>query len=187
MSGRFVARGFTMAELMVTLVIVALLAVAATPSMASLIRQQALKTAASDLFVAVQLTRTQAIARGRRVKLMPADEDGQDWSAGWIVFVDSDDSGWPDGEDEVIAEHGPLPDGISVDFAFSSKEPPYHISYNGAGRSCGAGSSSAAHFGTVSLEQDGMARRIKVNMLGRARMCDPARDKASCSGGADAH
>jgi type IV fimbrial biogenesis protein FimT len=50
------------------------------------------------------------------------------------------------------------------------------------GRSCSDTSSMAARFGTLSLFQGRHTRRIKINMLGRARICDPARDGASCDG-----
>ena len=52
------------------------------------------------------------------------------------------------------------------------------------GRSCSDTSSLAARWGTLSITSGQQARRIKINMLGRARICDPARDGASC-GGAD--
>jgi type IV fimbrial biogenesis protein FimT len=38
-------------------------------------------------------------------------------------------------------------------------------------------------WGTVSLFHGGHIRRIKINMLGRARVCDPARD-TGCDGAA---
>jgi type IV fimbrial biogenesis protein FimT len=68
-----------------------------------------------------------------------------------------------------------------VDFAFTNSARPYYIAYNGAGRSCADGNSAAARWGTVSLYHGGHIRRIKINMLGRARVCDPARD-AGCDG-----
>jgi type IV fimbrial biogenesis protein FimT len=95
---------------------------------------------------------------------------------------DGGDGGRP-GADELIAEHGPLAPGIAVDFAFTNVAPPYYIAYNGAGRSCADGNSAAARWGTVSLFHGGHIRRIKINMLGRARVCDPARD-AGCDGAA---
>ena len=61
-----------------------------------------------DLFGAIDLTRAQAIARGRRVQLVPADGAGRDWRRGWIVFVDRDGDRRPGAGDEVIMRHGPL-------------------------------------------------------------------------------
>jgi type IV fimbrial biogenesis protein FimT len=72
---------------------------------------------------------------------------------------------------------------MTADFAFTASAPPQHIAYNGAGRGCSAGNGAAARSGTLSLFHGGAIRRIKINMLGRARLCDPARD-AGCDGAA---
>ena len=81
----------------------------------------------------------------------------------------------------ILAEDGPLAQGLAVVFSFTSPAPPFYIAYNGAGRSCRDSNPAAARYGTLSLFHGGGIRRIKINMLGRARNCDPARDK-SCDG-----
>ena len=78
-----------------------------------------------------------------------------------------------------------LAQGLAVGFSFTSPAPPFYIAYNGAGRSCRDSNPAAARYGTLSLFHGGGIRRIKINMLGRARSCDPARDK-SCDGPAAA-
>jgi len=37
----------------------------------------------------------------------------------------------------------------------------------------------------LSLEQGEETRNIKINMLGRVRVCDPAKDRSNCSGAND--
>lgn len=174
------ARGVSLPELCVVLAVAAIALAVAAPDLRDLVRTEQLKAAAGDLFAAIDLARAQALARGRQVKLVPLDGAGADWRLGWRVFDDRDGDGRP-AADELIAEHGPLPPGIAVDFAFTNAAPPYYIAYNGAGRSCADGNSAAARWGTVSLFHGGRIRRIKINMLGRARVCDPARD-AGCDG-----
>jgi type IV fimbrial biogenesis protein FimT len=174
------AAGVTLPELCIVLAVAAILVVVAAPDLRDLVRMQQLKAATGDLFAAIDLARAQALARGRHVKVAPRDPLGADWRLGWQVFDDRDGDGRP-GADEVIAEHGPLPPGIGVDFAFTNVARPYYIAYNGAGRSCADGNSAAARWGTVSLFHGGHIRRIKINMLGRARVCDPARD-TGCDG-----
>jgi type IV fimbrial biogenesis protein FimT len=174
------ARGVSLPELCVVLAVAAIALAVAAPDLRDLVRTEQLKAAAGDLFAAIDLARAQALARGRQVKVVPLDPLGADWRLGWRVFDDRDGDGRP-GADELIAEHGPLPLGIAVDFAFTNAAPPYYIAYNGAGRSCADGNSAAARWGTVSLFHGGRIRRIKINMLGRARVCDPARD-AGCDG-----
>lgn len=174
--------GFSLAELMTVLAIAAVLLSIGATDMRELIRHQQLNVALSDLFVAIDLTRSQAIARGVRVYLAPAEASGVDWSRGWVVFVDRDGDRRPGPDDELIFTHGPVAEGITISTAFSSPRKPDYLAYNGAGRSCTDSSSVAARWGTLTLFQGERARRIKINMLGRARTCDPARDGASCAG-----
>lgn len=176
------ARGFTLLELMLVLAIGAVLLGMATPALRDMIRRIQLDTAASDLFGAIDLARSQAIARGQRVMLAPRDQGGTDWSEGWVVFVDDNGDRQAGPGEEVIASHRPLAAGIVTSFTFTSNSLPYYIAFNGAGRSCSATSTLAARFGTLSLHDDGQIRRIKINMLGRARLCNPERDGPGCSG-----
>ena len=175
-------RGFSLIELATVLAIMAVMLGIALPDLRQIIRSQQLKAAAYDLFGAIDLTRTQAIARGGRVQLVPADGATADWSRGWVVFVDQDGDRRPGGDEEVIMRHGPLAPGIVVAAAFSSQQGAPYLAYNSMGRSCSDTSSLAARWGTLSLVQGPHTRRIKINMLGRARICDPARDGASCAG-----
>ena len=174
-------RGFTLVELLTALAIGATLLALALPDLDGLIRAQQLRGAAVDLFEAVKLARSQAIARNTLVKLAPRDAAGNDWAQGWTVFADRDGDGVAGPGDEIIAVHGPLAPGLRFHFAFAGPAPPYYIAYNGAGRSCGDANSTAARPGTLSLFHGDALRRIKINMLGRARLCDPARED-NCDG-----
>ena len=173
--------GMALVELLVVLVIVAILCAIALPSMRSMVQAARLDTAANDLFGAIDLTRSQAIARGDKVQLVPLEPGGANWSQGWVVFVDNDGDRRPGPGEEVIASHGPVAEGIVFTFNFTGNTLPYYIAYGASGRSCRDTSSVAARFGTISLHQDGYIRRIKINMLGRARMCRPEHD-SSCDG-----
>ena len=176
------AHGLALLELMIVLAIAAALIVAAAPDLHDMVRRFRLDAAVNDLFGAIDLTRSQAIARGSRVQLVPLDAGGANWGSGWVVFVDADGDRRPGPAEEVIASHGPLPEGIVVSFNFTSNKLPYYIAYNGAGRSCSHSSSMTARWGTLSLHQDGQIRRIRINMLGRARICNPETERDSCSG-----
>jgi type IV fimbrial biogenesis protein FimT len=183
------AAGLSLPELCTVLAIAAVLLAIAAPDLRDLVRTQQLKAATADLFSAIDLARARALARGRQVKLVPLDPLGADWRLGWRVLDDdgggsgsgSGSGGGGAGMAEPVAEHGPLPPGVAVDFAFTNSARPYYIAYNGAGRSCADGNSAAARWGTVSLYHGGHIRRIKINMLGRARVCDPAHD-LGCDG-----
>ena len=174
--------GVTLAELLTVIAIASVLLAIALPDMRQMIRAQQLKAAVNDLFGAIDLARSQAITRGRRVHLVPAGDDALDWRRGWVVFVDDDGDRRPGGAEEVILRHGPLADGITVDATFSSQQGAPYLAYNGMGRSCSDAGSLTARWGTLSLVQGRQTRRIIINMLGRARTCDPARDHATCGG-----
>ena len=177
--------GHTLLELLAVLSIAALLMAAALPSLQQVLARQQVRAAATDLFSAIELTRAQAMARGQRVLLMPAGPGGMDWRTGWLVFIDRNVNLAFDGDDELLFRQGPLAAGFSVQFAFSSATPPLYIAYNGAGRSCSATNSLAARWGTLSLILGKQRRHIKINMLGRVRVCDPQQQAANCSGVAD--
>ena len=174
-----------MLEMLAVLAIAALLVAAALPSLQQVLARQQVRAAATDLFSAIELTRAQAMARGRRVLLVPAGPGGTDWRMGWLVFIDRNANLAYDGDDELLFRQGPLPAGITVQFAFSSATAPLYIAYNGAGRSCSATNSLAARWGTLSLALGKQVRHIKINMLGRVRVCDPQQQAANCSGVAD--
>lgn len=173
--------GFSLVELTVVLAVALVLLAAGAPSLAELIRSQRISTVTAELFDAIELTRAQAMARGEVVEIMPADAGGTDWTQGWIVFIDRDGDRKAGAGDDIISVHGPLRGGMASGFNFTSPAPPYYIAYNGAGHSCSDTNTAAARLGTLSLFDGRFARRIKINMLGRPRICDPASD-SSCDG-----
>jgi type IV fimbrial biogenesis protein FimT len=178
---RYLHGGFSLVELTVVLAMAAAALAVAAPDLRETVRAHQLRSGVNDLFDAINLARSQALARNERVKVLPRDAGGADWTRGWTVFVDRDGDRQPGPGDEIIAAHGPLADGIEARFSFTSPAAPYYIAYNGAGRSCSDTSSAQARYGTLSLFHGSRVRRIKINMLGRARVCDPARDSA-CDG-----
>ncbi len=179
--GRQRQAGFSLIELLAVMAIALILLAAGAPDLREFIRTQQLKAATADLFGAIGLARAQALARGEVVTVLPKGAGGMDWRQGWTVFLDRDGDRQPGAGDTILAEHGPLAQGVAAAFSFTTPAPPFYIAYNGAGRSCRDSNPAAARYGTLSLFHGGGIRRIKINMLGRARSCDPARD-ASCDG-----
>lgn len=173
--------GATLAELVVVLGISAVVLAVAAPDLHALVTAQQIRAASSELLGAIAHTRAQAIARNGRVKLVPRDPNGADWTQGWTVFVDRDGDRQPGPDDDILSVHGPLPPGVRVDFSFTQSAPPQYIAYNGAGRSCSDTNGNASRLGTLSLFHGEHIRRIKINMLGRVRLCNPERDDG-CEG-----
>jgi type IV fimbrial biogenesis protein FimT len=101
--GGWQAKGFTLVELMVTLLILAILLGLAVPSFRDASLSSRLTGYANDLVAGVQLARSEAIKRNDTVTLC-ASEDGATcaedvgWEVGWIVLTDAG----------VIDSHAPL-------------------------------------------------------------------------------
>lgn len=103
--------GYTLPELMATIVIMALLATIATPSFIQL-RQDAERTAVVNGFLhTVYRARSEAIKRSKVVSLCKShdgdtcDHKAPGWSSGWMMFVnrDRDELPWRDEGEEIIA------------------------------------------------------------------------------------
>lgn len=171
------AAGFTIVELMAVLGIAAILMTVAVPSFHNTLQKQRMGTAVSDFFAAINLTRSEAIQRGARVDLVPLN--GADWAKGWVVFVDQNHNQKPDAQESIIFSHGPVPDGITIKSTLTDSKVQY-LAYNGTGRSRTNANSQTPQAGNFSFSQEKQIRRIKINFLGRPRMCDPEIDGTSC-------
>ena len=176
--------GVSLVELMIVLVLAGILMSVAMPSYTDTIRRQRLRAATADLVAAIDLTRSQAIARGSRVTMAPLDATAS-WQQGWAVFVDDNGNHQLDAGELLLYRHDPLADGMSISSVFTSGAAQPYLAYNAGGRACSASNSLAARWGTLTLEYGENTRNIKINMLGRVRVCDPARDGSSCSNASD--
>jgi type IV fimbrial biogenesis protein FimT len=78
------ARGMTLIELMTTIAIAAILTMIAVPSFTKVIALQRLKSAASNLQVALLTGRSEAIKRNANVSVK-SNASSADWSSGWKV------------------------------------------------------------------------------------------------------
>jgi len=161
------------------LAIASILLASALPDMAQTLAARQMRAVSTELLAAINETRAQAIAR-RRVVTLLAGEGG--WQDGWQIVVDANADRRAGAGEQVLARHRATPSRMQIRSRFTDPTAPFYIAYNASGRSCRAGKPNAANFGTVSIELDGMQRNIKINMQGRARLCDPAQEPATCAG-----
>ncbi len=185
MRAKLASAGHTLVELVIVLLLAVILLGVAVPNYRAALERQQLRIAVNDMVAAINLTRSHAIARGGQVLLVPLEPSGSAWRQGWVVFVDDNGNRRPDPGELLLSRHDAIAEGITVAAVFSSSAAPQYLAYNSAGRACSASNSLAARWGTLSLTQGDSTRNIKINMLGRVRVCDPAVGGASCASATD--
>ncbi len=122
-SGR--ERGFTMIEVMIVLVVVAILVAVAAPGFQNLIGNNRIISEVYTLRATLNNARSEAMARRASVVVCPSTDgaacaDSDDWSTGYIAFVDTvrDNAADPnDPDEEIIQVEG---EERAVDIAFNN-------------------------------------------------------------------
>jgi len=113
--------------------IAGVLAGAAVPTTRKALVQQRLRSGRSDLYATFHLARSEAIRRSSPVAVTPVD--AQDGSRGRRVFVDRNDSGAQDADEETIVEWPLAVAGMSIRSRFSASFAGTVLSCNPEGRS----------------------------------------------------
>jgi len=111
--------GFTLIELMFTVVVMAVLLGIGIPNFRDFIRNSRMSAEANDLLSGINLTRSEAVKRRAPVVLCSGSAAAcvatGDFSDGWVVFVDTDADGLIDvGTEDVLREHPAMPAGFST-------------------------------------------------------------------------
>ena len=102
--------GFTLVELMIVIVVLAIILTLGVPSFRSIIQNNRATTTANDLVAALQTARSEALKLRADVTVCPSaggaacDDGSDDWSVGWIVC-----SGACAAAGDVIRAWGPVP------------------------------------------------------------------------------
>ena len=171
-------QGFSIAELVAIVTIVGILLAVCIPNFQSLVHRQRLTTTANALFMAVNLTRSEAIHRGTRVDLVPAG-NGASWNNGWVVFIDDNGNQRPENGETVIFMHDPIDKALSITPRFTDSKVQY-IAFNGTGRTRTNANSQTSQSGSWLLELGTQSRKVVINFLGRPRVCNPQDDATNC-------
>lgn len=173
-------RGFTLPELLVVLVVLALLLGLAVPGFTQLRHQQRLQSQAEVFWNSLVLARAQAIRHQQHVTLCTASGSEQcdaaaAWHDGWLVFVDGNRNGRRDDGELLLLRQAP-----SQGLHMTGNSTVNHwIGYGAEGRS--ESLSGAFQAGTVSLCARGLDKgwRVVINALGRPRL--ERTEAAACS------
>ena len=162
-------RGFTIIELMMTLLVLALLISVAVPSFGTFINNNRITSQANNFHAAVLFARSEAVKRNRNVVICwsgnpaaasPCGNSGTGWTDGWVMYADEDQDGAFDAN-ELIRSHDGVTGGGTMSGGLAS------ISYSGDGRI----SSSAATFKFCDASNnDSYTRELTFSALGNPRV-----------------
>lgn len=167
--GRRRQQGFTLIELMIVLIIVALLLTMGVPGMISTHNRNAVSSKLNELLGALQIARSEAVTRNSRVSFCfmdAADSSACDAAGslqtGWIVFADPNGDAVIDLGEEIIATS----DSPADDFDFATGAITA-ISYNAMGSANVTGSLTvcrgADYAGLLTLDATGRASTSKLD------------------------
>lgn len=115
--------GFTLVELLITILVAALLMALAIPAFHSFIENNRLAASNNSLVSALAVARSEAIHRRDTVTLcssnnptapVPLCDAGASWETGWVAFTDRNSSGTVDGADVVLRVWEAIPAGHTL-------------------------------------------------------------------------
>ncbi len=109
--------GFTLIEVLIVIAIAAILAAMAVPSFNTMLMKRSVQGAAQSLVADIRFARSEALRRSLRVSICSLASGSTDtcsgnpavWANGWIVFVDTSNTGTRDSGEEILRVQQPLP------------------------------------------------------------------------------
>ncbi|MGQ0658291.1 MAG: GspH/FimT family pseudopilin [Chromatiales bacterium] len=104
MRTRPVQAGFTIIELMITILVLAILLGLAVPNMRDFILRNRLTSQTNALVASLQFARSEAVKRGTMVAIAPLTP--ANWASGWQVWVDDDRDGLAEATDNNGVQDG---------------------------------------------------------------------------------
>ena len=151
------SKGFTIIELMVTLVLVGVLVTFGVPGFSGLIERNQLTTGINKFVSSLSLARSEAIKRNQRISVCASSNTEQcadiGFENGWLVYVDNNQNNNRESDEELIWVGGPLKNNFTLR---GSPEFNNSISYMATGR--------------VGDNTQGEVRLCKYNDITKARM-----------------
>ncbi|WP_232073369.1 GspH/FimT family pseudopilin [Variovorax sp. RA8] len=182
--------GFTLIELMVTIVLLAILLALGFPSMTTWIRNSKIRTVADSLQNGLRLAQAEALRRSRQTVFsltnstspatsLTAVANGRNWSINTVQLLTD--------ETPQFVEAGVL-SSVGNDVQITG---PVSICFNSLGRlvanatpgPTGANCAAAAASYNITLTGADRPLRVLVSLGGQVRMCDPARNVSTSPDG----
>jgi type IV fimbrial biogenesis protein FimT len=166
--------GLSLVESVVTLGVVAGSLQFAVPAVQDWLQSASLNAASQELYTDLQIARTEAIKRNRRVALCKSADGAScsnegGWEQGWIVFDDENNNGKRDAGEEVVRRREALGSALRVR---GNQMVADYISYTPLGAT--KSRTGAFQAGTVVVCRFSgtptPSREVVINAIGRPRM-----------------
>ena len=164
-------RGFTLVELLVTLLVASILLGIGAPAFGNLVEQTRLTTTTNQFLTTLHMTRSEAIRRGALVTLCTSTDGatctGTSWDAGWILFANPSRANQPSGPDSILRIGSAW---TNPSIAVTGNQPvSQRVSYNALGQT--ERLSGALLMGTITICATGAeGRAIVISSAGRPRV-----------------
>lgn len=159
--------GFTIIELLITIVIAGIVMTIGIPSFTGSIRSSRLTSNINELVTALNLARSEAVKRNQPVSVI---KTGTEWEDGWDVITDLDEDGVLDvaDNDTLLRTYGARPNGFTLraTTTYANK-----VVYEASGLSSAAGSFVLCDNSDGDNVPDPYTSRLLIiNTVGRVRM-----------------
>lgn len=112
-------RGFTLVELLITIVVASILIAVAVPAFSSFVQNNRITAQTNELVTAIATARSEAIKRKQGVTVCNSSDGATcsgSWDQGWILFTDANSNGTVDAgdNDTVLRVWGPFNGGMTI-------------------------------------------------------------------------
>jgi type IV fimbrial biogenesis protein FimT len=169
--------GFTLYELLVTLLIVGVVLTLGIPNMSEFTRNSRITTTANDLHAAFQVARSEAARAKTNITICASDNsttaaaDCQGaWEDGFIIFVDANgDLARAGGDESVLRAHGSIAEGVSL--AVANNASYFSYASTGLGRGNVGGAPAVSQI--VVCDKRGIDESSKDFSFGRLLVATP--------------
>ncbi len=164
--------GFTLIELMITLVLIAVIVGLAGPPFRDMLLNNRVSSVANTFMSSLLFARSEALKRNAAVRICKTADGSActtsgGWDQGWLIYADSDEDGNVD-DNEVLQQEGSIASDLTINAATNNN----WIEYRSNGSAVGNNGVLTADTRFVVCSPDGdidKARVVTVSTTGRPR------------------
>lgn len=193
--------GFTLLEMIVTMIVAGVLVSVGIPSFISIVRNNRLASQTNELISSLMYARSEAIKRNARIVLCRSTDVGTvnlattqpncatggttGWETGWLIYLDADNSStfnppaYPAcaaGSDCLLTTHEALTGGVSL---VGNNNVSNRVSYGTLGLAAGSNGALLLKYADDTANTN--TRLVCIATSGRARLMPKGTATASCT------